>query len=262
MGKSHESGDSGIGGSLRNSLSKLTSRVTVKAPSADELKKAQNSKPASPRPVITTPKPMTAPNVSQSSPAPAHTPKQKPAPAPQPTSKPAPAASPASQSTTSHLEASSSQRVNKLANDVQIQGKLRFTDRLIFDGRIKGEITSNGALTIQGKAIVEASVSVKTLLVEGKIIGNIHATESVRLGATSVVIGDISTGRLTVEPHASFKGQAKIGSPTAKPNQASVAATNQSSPQNKPQSGSSVSKQISGKMPAPPTDSESKKGGQ
>ena len=107
--------------------------------------------------------------------------------------------------------------MNKLANDVSIEGSLRFSNRLIFDGKLKGEIISDGSLTVQSHAIVEATVSVKNLLVEGKIVGNITATESVRLSATAIVVGNITTANLKVEPNASLKGQAKVGPVTASP---------------------------------------------
>ena len=98
-----------------------------------------------------------------------------------------------------------------------IEGTLRFTNRLIFDGRLKGEIKSEGSLSVQAQAIIEATVNVRNLLVEGKIVGNILATDSVRLAPSAVVIGDITTASLTVDPNASFSGQATIGKSTGAP---------------------------------------------
>ncbi|MGJ8725335.1 MAG: bactofilin family protein [Roseibacillus sp.] len=145
-------------------------------------------------------------SISKPSSGPAPTPQQTTTPAPTPALAPSSSPNPST---------STGNNINKLANDVSIVGRLQFTERLVFDGRIKGEIKSDGALAVQGQAIVEATVSVKTLLVEGKIIGDIFATESVRLGPSAVVIGDITTGNLIIEAKASFSGQAKIGSPTA-----------------------------------------------
>lgn len=104
--------------------------------------------------------------------------------------------------------------MNKLANDVSIEGKLVFTDRLIFDGRLKGEIFSEGSLTIQQQAVIDAQIRVKSVMVEGKVVGDITATESVHLGPTARVVGHITTRSLSVEPQAHFQGQATVGKPS------------------------------------------------
>ena len=245
MGKPNNQKDGGIGGTLKNSLSKLTGKVTLKAPSAKEQPKVQASRPVKPA----TPKPMAPPKAAgsqqpvrqQPTPQPASAeakpkdapkqaaPKQaaakpaatKPAAEAKPkatAAKPAaakaasPAASPAA---TPQMRASDSALANVISNDVTIEGELKFSDALVFDGRLKGQIISDGgALTIQPNALVEASVAVKTLIIAGKVVGNITATESVHLAANAVVIGDITTGSLTMEPNASFQGQGRIGQPT------------------------------------------------
>ena len=100
--------------------------------------------------------------------------------------------------------------------------------------------------------MIEGSVTVKTLLVDGRIEGDITATESVRLGASAIVIGDITTGNLSVEPSASFQGKANIGSTSTMPSSAQT--QKQASPAEAPING-----QINGKMPAPtPTTSTAK----
>lgn len=240
MGKPNNQKDGGIGGTLKNSLSKLTGKVTLKAPSAKEQPKVQASRPVKPA----TPKPMAPPKAAgsqqpvrqQPTPQPASAeakpkdaPKQaapKQAAAEPAATKPAAEAKPkataakpaaakaASPAATPQMRASDSALANVISNDVTIEGELKFSDALVFDGRLKGQIISDGALTIQPNALVEASVAVKTLIIAGKVVGNITATESVHLAANAVVIGDITTGSLTMEPNASFQGQGRIGQPT------------------------------------------------
>ena len=45
---------------------------------------------------------------------------------------------------------------NILSNDVHIKGSVRFTDDLLVDGRIEGEISSDGALTVAENAHIKA----------------------------------------------------------------------------------------------------------
>lgn len=222
MAKTTKHNEGGIGGTLKNSLSKLTERVTLKAPPASEQPKAKAAKPVKP----STPKPMSPPEARRKAPSPApqkSQPATKPAPktnaaaakpAPAPTAQSTPKKTPAAAPSTPSPAATANVASNALANDVLIEGTLRFADNLVFDGRLKGEITSNGALSLHPNAVVEAAISVKTLIIAGKVVGNITATESVHLAASAVVVGDITTGSLTMEPNASFQGQGKIGQPT------------------------------------------------
>ncbi len=282
MGKKQSSRNAGIGDSLKSSLSKLTGRVTLKAPSPEDLEKARSKKVAD-RPKPATPTPMSAPQTEKAKPA-QTTPKamqQKPAqaapvqqaqvakpaqaaPAQQAqVAKPAQAAPAQQAQAAKPVQAAPAQQarpaatttkaaskqpvmagkgVNNLANDVVVNGKLRFNDRLVFNGHLMGEIESEGSLAVQPEAVIEAKISVGSIFVEGKVVGDITATESVRLAASAIVIGDISTGNLTVEPEATFQGQARIGKTL--PANAAPAASQVAS-------GEPISGTINSAMPAP-----------
>ena len=43
---------------------------------------------------------------------------------------------------------------NILSSDVEIKGSLKFSNDLIIDGRIEGEVTSDGSLTVGENALV------------------------------------------------------------------------------------------------------------
>ncbi len=250
------------GGMLRNSLSKLTGRVTLKAPTPEKPKESLMSTPQSPAkgavptdkkptaeapaslPKTPTPaqapsKPtptaekaerpsklpgMSKPESSKTAAKPAQpTPKPAPSPAPAATeSKPAPALG--SPTLGSPKPVSSPQSsppdtagANSLAEDVIIEGVLVFTDRLVFNGKITGEIKSDGVLTIKSDAVVDANLNVKTLYLEGKVTGIVIATEGVTLAPTAEVVGDVSTARLTVEPGAVIHGKTSVGATASKP---------------------------------------------
>ena len=262
MGKAHPKGDGGIGDSLKSSLSKFTGRVPVKAPSAEEAAPTSPPETQAASSIMSQPKPMTSPQGSPSAANPTSGPAPAPQKAPAPPSQATAAPTATNASEASERSTPANGNISKLANDVSIEGSLRYPNRLIFDGKLKGEIKSDGYLSVQSQAYVEAIVSVKTLLVEGKIVGNIFATESVRLAPSAIVVGDITTASLTVEPNASFTGQAKIGKPSVAPKQ-SPAETPKQSPnpaaqENSPQlpglSGDKSKPQLTSKMPAPPAN--------
>ena len=160
-----------------------------------------------------------------------------PTPAPAYTPAPAPAASYASQEPAAPQSAPASaapQRPvgpsrNVLSSDVEIKGTVKFTNDLVVDGRIEGEIQSEGNLTVGENARLKAEIKTGTVVVYGKVHGNIVASERVELKATAEVVGDIKAKTLSIEPGAIFVGKSNVGTPStpaaaAKPAQAAAPA--------------------------------------
>ena len=100
---------------------------------------------------------------------------------------------------------------NVLACDVEIQGILRFTHDLTMDGRLDGEIHSDGCLTIGENAVIRGTVHARNVVVFGRVEGNISALERCELRAQSDVTGDITAGTLGMEQGAAFTGQSAVG---------------------------------------------------
>lgn len=118
---------------------------------------------------------------------------------------------------------------NVLSTDVEVKGTLKFTNDLIVDGRIEGEIHSDGNLTIGENARIKAEIRTATVIVHGKVHGNITASNRVDLKAGAEIVGDIKAKILTMEAGAVFVGKSTIGASTPA-NQAATSATAASAP--------------------------------
>lgn len=129
---------------------------------------------------------------------------------------PAPTAPP--QSTTS--QAPGGQR-NILSNDVHIKGSVKFTNDLLVDGRIEGEISSEGALTVAENAHLKAEISTRSVVIYGKVHGNITAVDRVEIKASAEMVGDVKATTLSIEPGAVFVGKSEVGAPTSSPKEIS-----------------------------------------
>ncbi|MDP0491914.1 MAG: polymer-forming cytoskeletal protein [Verrucomicrobiota bacterium JB023] len=192
--------DQRLSGALRNSLSKFTGRVTVK----DEKEEA----PTAPRPAAPAPRPPAA-APRQATPEAPHRPTATP-----PSSPPSQSSRPASPSKTPPAKpapASPPSNTNRIGNDVTIEGQLRFRDQLNVNGRIKGEIESEGTLVIEGDAVIDANIRAASVMVQGTVTGNITARDEIRLGSTAKVVGNLTTATLQMEAGAVFSGQSKVG---------------------------------------------------
>lgn len=106
---------------------------------------------------------------------------------------------------------------NVLSSDVEIKGSVKFTNDLVVDGKIEGEITSDGNLTVGENARIKAEVKTATVVVYGKVHGNLTATDHVELKASAEVVGDIKAKTLSIEAGAIFVGKSTVGTPAAAP---------------------------------------------
>ena len=76
---------------------------------------------------------------------------------------------------------------NVLNYDVSVVGTLRFTDDLLVDGSVEGEITSDGELTVGANASIQAgeknkvAVRTQSAIIHGKVVGDIVVSDRVVL---------------------------------------------------------------------------------
>jgi cytoskeletal protein CcmA (bactofilin family) len=106
---------------------------------------------------------------------------------------------------------------NVLSSDVEIKGTVKFTNDLVVDGKIDGEIHSNGSLTVGENARIKAEIKTATVIVYGKVHGNLTASDRVELKSSAEVIGDIKAKTLSIEAGAIFIGKSTVGNPATPP---------------------------------------------
>ena len=100
---------------------------------------------------------------------------------------------------------------NILSSDVEIKGTLKFANELIIDGRIEGEVTSEGDLTVGENANVQADIKTRSVIVFGKVHGNITVTDRCELKQNAELHGDVTAGKLAIEEGATFMGSSTVG---------------------------------------------------
>jgi len=101
---------------------------------------------------------------------------------------------------------------NILSSDVEIKGSLKFSNDLIIDGKIDGEVSSDGGLTVGENAVVTGEIKTKTVTVFGKVLGNITVSGRCELKANAFLEGDVGAGTLAIEEGATFIGKSSVGS--------------------------------------------------
>ena len=99
---------------------------------------------------------------------------------------------------------------NVLAADVEIKGNLKFAGELTFEGKLEGEINSEGVLTLGETAVINGNINAQSVIVRGKVNGNISAKEKIEIKAKSEMFGDIRAARLAIEEGVTFVGKTEV----------------------------------------------------
>src|SRR5438067_8577319 len=99
---------------------------------------------------------------------------------------------------------------NVLNSDVELKGTLKFAGELTFDGKLDGDITSDGSLNLGDNAVVKGNINVATVVVRGKVNGNVMAKEKIDIKTKTELFGDIRAPKLTIEEGVTFVGKSEI----------------------------------------------------
>ncbi len=118
-----------------------------------------------------------------------------------------PAAPPKSAGPTFQRENRSMEKVVNIGKSVQIKGELTGNEDLTIEGKVDGKIVlKDHTLTIGANGHITAEINAKAVTVVGEVIGNITADDKVEVAATGSMQGDISAPRVVLADGARFKG--------------------------------------------------------
>jgi cytoskeletal protein CcmA (bactofilin family) len=103
--------------------------------------------------------------------------------------------------------------VSYLGPTINLTGELKGGDDILVEGQFKGIINIEGHNLIVGRqGLIEADVFVKDIIIKGRIKGNISASGKITIEKDGQVIGDISASRVSIMDGAQFKGIVKMTS--------------------------------------------------
>lgn len=97
-----------------------------------------------------------------------------------------------------------------LAEDIDFQGKLTFSEPLMIKGRFSGEIQSTNNLYIGKGAVVKAQIEANLVSLKGKVKGNVKARERVELFSSASVDGDITAPNMVMESGCRINGMCRM----------------------------------------------------
>lgn len=101
--------------------------------------------------------------------------------------------------------------VNIIGAGTSIEGDVVSSGDIRIDGNLKGTLKTRGKLVVGPSGSVEGEVSCQNADVSGHVRGKLVVTDLLSLKATAKVGGEITTGKLAIEPGADFSGSCSMG---------------------------------------------------
>ncbi len=103
-----------------------------------------------------------------------------------------------------------------LGKGSRVEGKLTFEGSVKIDGYVEGEILAQHAVIVGETAVINAQVNAETVVVKGKVTGDITARKQVELRGPAKLTGNITTPSLVIHEGVLFEGHCSMGGAESK----------------------------------------------
>jgi cytoskeletal protein CcmA (bactofilin family) len=98
-----------------------------------------------------------------------------------------------------------------LGRGSRVSGKLNFDGAVRVDGQVEGEISAQDTLIVGERAVVTAQINGNTIIIKGKVTGDINAKKRVEIRAPGKLFGNIATPSLVIHEGVVFEGHCSMG---------------------------------------------------
>jgi cytoskeletal protein CcmA (bactofilin family) len=87
------------------------------------------------------------------------------------------------------------------------EGTLRLRESFRIDSEFRGEIVSEGTVTVGESAGVEARIRAREVIIDGSVVGNVSASRQLIIRSKGRLHGDVETPCLEIAKGAVFNGR-------------------------------------------------------
>jgi len=105
----------------------------------------------------------------------------------------------------------SSEKIDVFLNrDSVFEGKMTFEGVFRLDGKVVGEIFNSGTLILGETAVIQGTLGVNALILNGRVEGEVNAKERVEIHSRGKIYGTIMAPVLVIEDGGIFEGDCKM----------------------------------------------------
>lgn len=99
-------------------------------------------------------------------------------------------------------------KTSLIAVGAELQGNLSFQGAVQVDGKVKGNLlTSEGLVRVSVQGQVEGEIRAPHIVIDGEVIGDVHASAHLELGARARVRGNLYYGLMEMAMGAQIEGR-------------------------------------------------------
>ena len=111
-----------------------------------------------------------------------------------------------------------------LGPGLTLKGELSGQEDVVLDCRVEGPVNFGGnRVTIGRNSVITGDIVAREAVLHGKLSGDMRAHDRVEVKSGGSLVGDLVTGRISIEEGAYFKGHIEID-PSSKPVKADLAS--------------------------------------
>ena len=108
-----------------------------------------------------------------------------------------------------------------IGQNTEIHGDVMFSGGLHVDGKIKGNVIANSGnesvLTLSNKGTIEGEVRVPNVVINGTVVGDVHAPSHIELAADARIQGNVYYSLIEMAMGAEVNGNLVHRAPPAAP---------------------------------------------
>ena len=93
-----------------------------------------------------------------------------------------------------------------IGQGTKVTGKFFFEGTTTIDGNVSGDVQVHGHLIVGENGSIEAKVTATSVLIRGKISGDVISEKKIEIQPPGTVFGDITTPNLVIGDGAIFEG--------------------------------------------------------
>jgi cytoskeletal protein CcmA (bactofilin family) len=101
--------------------------------------------------------------------------------------------------------------VTHIGKSIMIKGDVSGGGSVYWDGELEGSVELlDGAFTVGPEGRIRANLQAHSIVVEGRVDGDLLGFERTELKKSAIVVGDIHTTRIAIEDGASLEGSVQV----------------------------------------------------
>lgn len=101
--------------------------------------------------------------------------------------------------------------VTHIGKSIAIKGEVSGSENVDVAGDLEGSVELlEGSLTVGPEGHIRGNVQASSIVVHGRVDGNLYGIKRVELKKSAVLVGDICTPRIAIEEGASLKGSVLV----------------------------------------------------